>query len=87
MSRTLEVSRLRRALALHVEPIAPGRFRVSGGREPHEVRDVSGQLCCGCHDAVFHPRASCKHATAVVLFDRLGAELFAFVRDAVAGAP
>lgn len=82
MKRALEVARLRRALALEVEPIAGG-YRVSGGRQPRDVTEREGRFACGCEDQVFHPDLTCKHIVASVLRQRLGATLFAAVRAAV----
>lgn len=81
MKRDLEVARLRRALALSVEPIAGG-WRVSGGSQPRDVVELDGRLCCGCEDQVFHSDLICKHLVAAVLRQRLGATLYAAIQAA-----
>lgn len=57
--------RLRRALELHVAPHPGGIFRVSGGLEPHTVRQSSTGYCCDCADRARDK--SCKHVLAVRL--------------------
>lgn len=62
-----EVSRLDRALALAVEPLGDGRWRVTGGTAPHVV---TGEVC-DCADFRIRGTA-CKHLVAVRL--RQGSE-------------
>ena len=65
-SAMIDLTRLARAVHLSVQPVAPGRFLVSGGADDHMV-DVSGGLVrCGCRDAQIHGDG-CKHGLAVRL--------------------
>jgi hypothetical protein len=57
---SVDPARVARALHLDVEPLGPGAYRVSGGREPHVVRGTD----CDCADARFH-RGPCKHRIAI----------------------
>ncbi len=58
--------RLRRARDLRVQPLGGGRYRVTGGTDPHEVRERAGTLRCDCADfRKGQPR--CKHILAVRL--------------------
>ena len=77
----LDVGRVRRSLALHVTELADGRFRVTGGRQPHHVDTVQVPWLCDCADARFHP-GPCKHATAVYFVRQLAQP----VRDALRSA-
>ena len=57
---------LQRAIWLEVQPVAPGRYLVSGGEHDH-VDDIDGGLVVGhCPDS---PRAGdgCKHSLALRL--------------------
>lgn len=70
--RTVDCRRLLRALRLSVEEIGPGRYRLTGGREPHIV-DVcdGGRWACDCTDAAMRPAGRCKHVLAVYLSRQL----------------
>jgi hypothetical protein len=50
--------------ALTVEQIGPGRFRVTGGSEPHVVDLTAATAFCDCPDRRFRHRP-CKHLAAV----------------------
>ena len=59
--------RLRRALDLHIQRKGDG-FLVTGGLEPHRVRQEHGALRCDCADS---PKvANCKHILAIRLAQR-----------------
>src|SRR5436190_6595377 len=49
---------------LHVEPVAAGRFRVSGGAQPHLLTLSGEAIACDCADAHFRQHA-CKHVRAL----------------------
>ena len=49
--------------ALHVEELEPGRYRVTGGAEPHVV-ELTSRAECDCADYRYR-RCVCKHLTAV----------------------
>jgi hypothetical protein len=53
------------AQALTVEPLGAGRYRVSGGREPHVVTIDATAARCDCADFAYRQRA-CKHLRAVL---------------------
>lgn len=75
MNKTiLDPARVRRALDLDVQTLAPGAYRVTGGAAPHFVRGRQ----CDCADARFY-RGPCKHRMAAYLHDRLDVR----VRDAL----
>jgi hypothetical protein len=63
----VDLPRLERSLGLRVEPLGRGRYRVSGGDEPHWV-----DLCsaahprCDCGDHLWRDRI-CKHILAALL--------------------
>ncbi len=49
---------------LHVTELASGRWRVTGGRDPHDV-EISGEAArCDCADHRYRRRA-CRHIRAV----------------------
>lgn len=63
----IDLPRLERGLNLQVRPVAPGRFRVSGGREAHWVDLVTrNQPRCDCGDHLWR-EALCKHILAALL--------------------
>jgi len=59
--------RLERSLGLRVIPTGPGRYRVSGGREPHWV-DLynAAHPRCDCGDHLWREQI-CKHILAALL--------------------
>lgn len=57
-------SEISRAESLTVEPLGPGRFRVTGGSEPHVVDLTSATAFCDCPDRRYRHRL-CKHILAV----------------------
>jgi hypothetical protein len=63
----VDAARLTRGLELHVERAGYGRFRVSGGDEPHWV-DLAdpGTPRCDCGDHLWRGVA-CKHLLAALL--------------------
>jgi len=73
-----------RADALTAAPLGPGRFRVTGGREPHVVDLTGPSPLCDCGDHQHRGRA-CKHilAAARVPDDPQAALLDALSADAV----
>ena len=66
MRTTVDPARTRRALALQVEELEDGAYRVTGGSEPHVVRGRT----CDCPDAIYFA-GPCKHRTAVYLHRQL----------------
>ena len=63
----VEPERLERSLGLRVAPTGPGRYRVSGGSEPHWV-DLynAAHPRCDCGDHLWRERI-CKHILAALL--------------------
>ena len=55
---------LARAAGLTVEQVGPGRFRVTGGSEPHVVDVTYAVAYCDCPDRRYRHRI-CKHLSAV----------------------
>lgn len=53
--------------SLTVEQIGPGRFRVTGGSEPHVVDLTAATAFCECPDRRYRHR-TCKHIAAVDRF-------------------
>ncbi len=53
-----------RTEGLSVEQIGPGRFRVTGGAEPHVVDLTNAVAFCDCPDRQYRHRV-CKHIAAV----------------------
>jgi hypothetical protein len=63
----LDLSRLERSLGLHVQPAGRGRYRVSGGDEPHWVDlHTLNQPRCDCGDHIWR-ESVCKHILAALL--------------------
>ncbi len=65
--RSGDLERLARAVWLDVTRLDPGRFRVSGGARPHQVRIGKGYRNCDCADFALNGQSWCKHALAVAL--------------------
>lgn len=64
----MDTTRLARAVHLDVTADGPGRWLVSGGREPHTVTgDAPDALTCDCTDAAMRPNELCKHRLRVLL--------------------
>jgi hypothetical protein len=63
----IEAARLERCLGLQVEPVGRGRYRVTGGTEPHWV-DLHSRFVprCDCGDHLWRERV-CKHILAAML--------------------
>jgi helicase len=55
--------RLRRAVELTVTTLNPAEWQVTGGLEPHRVRNSSSGLTCDCQD--FTKGNTCKHILAI----------------------
>ena len=65
-NRDADLRRLARALYLDVTEMGLGRFRVSGGAEPHMLQKHSDGMSCDCVD--YATRGGlCKHVLAVRL--------------------
>ena len=62
----IDTGRLQRAIWLEVQPVAPGRYLVSGGKDDHFVAIDGGWVRCDCFDAKVHGDG-CKHALLVRL--------------------
>ncbi len=63
----VQLDRLERSLRLQVKPTGPGRYRVTGGREPHWVDLYTmNQPRCDCGDHLWRERI-CKHILAALL--------------------
>ncbi|HEV2146481.1 MAG TPA: SWIM zinc finger family protein [Longimicrobiaceae bacterium] len=63
----VQLDRLERCLELHVQPTGPGRYRVTGGSEPHWVDlHTLNQPRCDCGDHLWRERI-CKHILAALL--------------------
>ena len=63
----VDLARLERGLGLRVEATGPGRYRVSGGGEPHWVDLHSSHTPrCDCGDHLWR-EAVCKHILAAML--------------------
>ena len=79
----MDAARLARAAHLTVERVAPGRYLVTGGAEPHEVTvDTGGVWRCDCTDYAVHGGIGCKHTLAVRL-RRADADVLEALRDVV----
>ena len=65
-SPVIDTGRLRRAIWLEVQLVAPGRYLVSGGKDDHLVEVDGGRVTCHCLDS---QRAGdgCKHSLALRL--------------------
>lgn len=63
----VDLERLERSLELRVKPAGRGRYRVSGGEEPHwvDLRTLN-QPRCDCGDHLWR-EAACKHILAAML--------------------
>lgn len=63
----VDLSRLERSLGLRVQPTGRGRYRVSGGGEPHWVDlHTTHNPRCDCGDHLWR-EAVCKHILAAML--------------------
>jgi uncharacterized Zn finger protein len=63
----VDLERLERGLGLRVQPAGRGRYRVTGGDEPHWVDLHSAQNPrCDCGDHLWR-EAVCKHILAAML--------------------
>ena len=62
----IDSARPARAVWLEVQPVAPGRYLVSGGKDDHLVDVDGGRVACHCLDS---QRAGdgCKHSLALRL--------------------
>lgn len=61
-----DLRRLARAVHLDVQGMGPGRYRVTGGAEPHSVLKQADGWGCDCADFQF-AGGFCKHVVAVRL--------------------
>ena len=63
---TIDARRLQKAIWLEVQPVAPGQYLVSGGKDDHLVEVDGGRVTCLCLDS---QRAGdgCKHSLALRL--------------------
>lgn len=61
----IDPARLERATRLRAIPQGPGRYRIEGGAEPHDVdvRDPRAPVC-HCRDRV---KGACKHILAALI--------------------
>jgi helicase len=59
----LDPYRLRRAMELTVTKLTPAEWQVTGGLEPHRVRNSDSGLTCDCQD--FTKGNTCKHIIAI----------------------
>jgi len=82
-ARVVDPGRLVRALALSVERLEPGVFRVTGGAEPHRVVARSTRWDCDCADRLVHPDVFCKHELAAKLYVHLERPILVALREAV----
>lgn len=63
----VDLARLERSLDLHVQPSGRGRYRVTGGGEPHWVDlHTLNQPRCDCGDHIWR-ESVCKHILAALL--------------------
>ena len=81
----LDPGRVARSLALDVEELDDGVFRVTGGREPHTVERDGDSGTCDCADAHYR-RGPCKHTVAVHLHRRLDRRVIDALSVAVGAA-
>ena len=64
---SVDLSRLERSLGLDVRPAGRGRYRVSGGSEPHWVDlHTADHPRCDCGDHLWRD-GMCKHILAALL--------------------
>lgn len=86
----VDLDRLERGLALHVERVGDGRFRVSGGAQEHWVDlYTAAHPRCDCGDHVWRDEV-CKHILAALLREgdeRVVRALAAVVTRARSAAP
>lgn len=59
----IDAGRLARAVWLNCQPVAPGRFLVSGGVDDHLVEVDGGYVYCDCEDSQ-RVGDACKHGLA-----------------------
>ena len=80
---SIDARRLARAVWLEAEKLGPGRYRVSGGSEPHDVNlgTQEGQQC-NCPDYLWRGNL-CKHVLLVKLLEG-DADVVRALRKAVA---
>ncbi len=62
----IDAARLTRAVWLEVQPVAPGRYLVSGGKDDHLVEVDGGLIVCHCPDSQ-RVGDGCKHSLALRL--------------------
>ena len=63
----IDLSRLERSLELEGSRVGPGRYRVTGGVQPHWVDLFSAELPrCDCGDHLWREQI-CKHILAALL--------------------
>lgn len=76
----VDLPRLERGLHLRVHDAGPGRYRVSGGDEPHWVDlHTINQPRCDCADHLWRDEV-CKHILAALLREGDESVLFALRR-------
>ncbi len=63
---TIDARRLQKAVWLKVQPVAPGRYLVSGGKDDHLVEVDGGRVTCHCLDSQ-RTGDGCKHSLALRL--------------------
>ncbi len=63
---TIDARRLQKAVWLEVQPVAPGRYLVSGGKDDHLVDVDGGRVVCRCPDSE-RVGDRCKHSLALRL--------------------
>lgn len=86
----VDLARLERSLELRVRRVGPGRYLVTGGKEPHWVDLYTRRLPrCDCGDHIWRERV-CKHILAVMLREgderviTAVAQLVGTLRDSIA---
>ncbi|MEZ9540313.1 DEAD/DEAH box helicase [Shewanella sp. 10N.286.51.B8] len=62
-SYLIDLYRLKRSLELKIKPSGEGRYRVTGGSEPHFLQTKNKKYLCDCMD--FKKGNLCKHILAV----------------------
>ena len=63
----IDLTRLARAVHLSVQPVAPGRYLVSGGADDHMVDISAGWVRWICASGQSHHGDGCKHGLSVRL--------------------
>ena len=63
---TIDLVRLCKAVHLEVQPVAPDRYLITGGRDDHVVVIRDGRVICDCLDSQF-TGDNCKHSLATRL--------------------